>query len=267
MKTKTFGALFTAGCMCHAWTAYADDVRGSLMLAAAPAPLFSGDVQFKTNYVARGISQSQGQPSVQAGIDVNPGDGVYAGVAGDSINWIDQIYPSDSVDTEVDGWLGYRERSGSGWTSQVGFKRIQFPGHYVPQSPPVDQPNSTEAFSSVAWYGLSAQLNYAVTDYVNTPGSKGTVYLSVSASQPIGASWTLVAALGRVREAGQDPVTGRSNSRLNNTDYKLSIACDLGSGISLTLAHTWTNADPNIYTLNGYALAGHHTWLSLEKDF
>lgn len=256
-----------AGCAFCAWKARADAVQESPMLAAVPAPLFSGDVQFRTNYVARGISQSQGQPSVLAEIDVNSDDGVYAGVAGDSINWVDEAYPGVSVDTEVDGWLGYRERSGSGWTSQIGFKRIQFPGHYLQQSPPVDQPNSTEAFGSVAWYGLSAQLNYAVTNYVNTPGSKGTVYLGVAVSQPIGASWTLVAALGRVREAGQDPVTGRSNSRLNNTDYKLSIACDLGSGISMTLAHTWTNADLNIYTLNGYALAGHHTWLLLEKAF
>jgi uncharacterized protein (TIGR02001 family) len=259
--------LLTASCVSCAWTARAADTPEVLMPATAPASLFSGDVQFKTNYVARGISQSQGQPSVQAEIDANPGDGVYGGLAGDSINWVDQAYPGDSVDTEVDGWLGYRERSSSGWISQVGFKRIQFPGHYVQQSPPVDQPNSTEAFGSVAWYGLSAQLNYAVTNYVNTPGSRGTVYLGVAVSQPMGASWTLVAALGRVREAGQDPVTGRSNSRLNNTDYKLSIACDLGSGISLTLAHTWTNADLNVYTLNGYALAGHHTWLSLEKDF
>ena len=247
--------------------AVAADVPGHPVPVTAAGPLFDGNVQFKTNYVARGISQSQGQPSVQAEIDVNPGDGVYGGVAGYSVNWIDQVYPSDSVDTEVDGWLGYREHFGSGWASKVGFKRIQFPGHYVQQSPAADQPNSTEAFGYIAWNGLSAQLNYAVTNYVNTPDSKGTIYLGVAASQLLGGSWTLSVALGRVREAGQDPGTGRSNSRLNNTDYKLSVTCDLGSGISLTLAHTWTNADLNIYILNGYALAGHHTWLSLEKDF
>lgn len=237
------------------------------MPSAAPMSLFSGEVQFRSNFVARGISQSQGQPSLQAEIDVNSGDGVYGGVDGDSINWIDQLYPGDSVDTEVDGWLGYRKHFGYGWATKVGFVRIQFLGRYAQQSPLAAQPNSTEAFGYVAWKGLSAQLDYAVTNYVNTPGSKGTLYLNISASQPIGGYWALGAALGRVNEAGHDPVTGKPNSRFDYTDYKLSVACDLGSGISLTLAHTWTNGDLNIYTLNGYAVAGHHTWLSLEKDF
>lgn len=237
------------------------------MPTTVPASLFSGEVQFRTNFVARGISQSQGQPSVQGEIDYNSGDGLYGGVDGNSINWIDQLHPGDSVSLEVDGWLGYRKHFGSGWTTKLGFMRIQFPGHYVQQSPPTDQPNSTEAFGSVAWNGLSAQLNYAVTNYVGTPDSKGSIYLAITASQPVGGYWTLGARLGRATVAGHDPVSGESNSRFDYTDYKLSVACDLGSGLSLTLAHTWTNADLNIYTLNGYAVAGHHSWLSLEKDF
>lgn len=264
---KTLGLLLTATCMSYAWTAHADDMPASPMPAPAPASLFSGEVQFRTNFVARGISQSQGQPSVQAEIDVNSGDGVYAGIDGNSINWIDQLHPGDSVDTEVDGWLGYRKHFGSDWTTKAGFLRIQFPGRYVPQSHPADQPNATEAFGSVAWNGLKAQLNYAVTNYVGTPDSKGTAYLSLSASHPVGGFWTLGASLGRVNYTGHDPATGKSNARFGYTDYKLSIACDLGSGISLTLAHTWTNANLNIYTLNGYAVAGHHTWVSLEKTF
>jgi uncharacterized protein (TIGR02001 family) len=231
------------------------------------ASLISGEVQLQSNFVARGISQSQGQPSLHAELDVNSDDGMYGGIDGYSINWIDQLYPGDSVDTELDGWLGYRKHFGAGWAAKTGFLRIQFPGQYMQQTPPADQPNSTEAFGSVAWKDLTVQLSYAITDYVNTPDSNGTLYLNLSASQPVGESWTLGAAVGRVHEAGHDPVSGKPNSQFNYTDYKLSVACDLGSGISLTLAHTWTNADLRIYTLNGYAVAGHHTWLSLEKDF
>jgi uncharacterized protein (TIGR02001 family) len=265
MKIKTLGLFLVASCAFYAYAVHADNMPVGSM--PAPVSLFSGDVQFRSNFVARGISQSQGQPSLQAEIDVNSGEGVYAGVDGDSINWIDQLYPGDSVDTEVDGWLGYRKRLGSGWTTKAGFVRIQFPGRYVQQSPPADEPNATEAFGYIAWKAFSAQLNYAVTNYVNTPDSKGTVYLSLSASQPVGGSWTLGAGLGRVAVSGRNPVDGQSNSRFNYTDYKLSIAFALGSGFSLTLAHTWTNANLKIYTLKGYAVAGHHTWLSLEKDF
>lgn len=237
------------------------------MPPAAPDSLIGGDVEFRSDFVARGISQSQGQPSVQGEIDFNPGDGFYGGLDGNSINWIDQAHPGDSVDLDADAWLGYRQRLGSAWTTKLGFVRIQFPGHYVQQSPPVDQPNATEAYAYLAWKGLSAQLNYAVTNYVSTPDSKGTMYLSVAASEPIGGAWTLGAGLGHARHTGHDPVSGQPNSRFDVTDYKLTIACDLGSGISLTLAHTWTNGDPNIYVINGYPIGGHHTWLSLEKDF
>lgn len=267
METKTLGALLAAGCLCCAFKAHADDAPETAMPPPAPASLIGGDVEFKSNFVARGISQSQGQPSVQGEIDVNPGDGIYGGLDGNSINWVDQAHPGDSVSLDADAWLGYRRHLGSDWITKLGFVRIQFPGHYVQQSPPVDQPNSTEAYAYLAWQGLSAQLNYAVTDYVSTPDSKGTVYLSVAASEPVGGAWTLGAGLGRARHTGHDPVSGEPNSRLDVTDYKLSIACDLGSRISLTLAHTWTNADPSIYTLNGYVLAGHHTWLQIEKDF
>ena len=263
IKTKTLGALLTTSCMFYLPGAGADETAGT---PAASAPLFGGDVQFSSNFVARGIAQSQGQPSVQGEIDYNPGDGVYGGVDGDSINWINQLHPGDDVSLDADGWLGYRAHFGSDWITQLGFKRMQFPGHYALQSPPVAQPNFTEAYGSIAWKGLSAQLNYAVTDYAGNPDSKGTVYLSVSASQPIGA-WTLAAGLGHVHQAGRDPVSGQSNSRFDYTDYKLSVGCDLGSGISLTLAHTWTNGDLGIYMINGYAVAGHHTWLSLEKTF
>jgi len=286
MKMKKLGLFLTAGCMSYACMAYADDKQGGAnagdggmpvaadtsaapasTAATVPAALFSGDVEFRTNFVARGISQSQGQPSLQAEIDVNSGDGIYGGIDGDSINWIDRLYPGDSVDTELDAWLGYRRHFGSGWITKAGLVRIQFPGHYMQQSPPADQPNATEAFGYLAWKSLSAQLNYAVTNYVGTPDSKGTVYLSVSASQPVDGPWTLDASIGRVAHTGHDPITGQPNSRFDATDYKLSVACAIGSGISLTLAHTWTNAAPSTYTLDGYDLAGHHAWLSLEKVF
>lgn len=284
MKSTIAGALLTAGPVFFAGMAYAGDMQGNTGAAGGMVPIaadtpvvpnpaatsaspFSGDVEFRTNFVARGISQSQGQPSVQGEIDVNSGDGIYAGADANTINWIDHLYPGDKVKLDVDAWLGYRKHFDSGWIAKAGFQRMQFPGHYVPQSPPTSQPNFTEAFGSVAWNGVSVQLNYAVTNYAGTPDSKGTTYLNLSASPPVGGPWMLGAALGHVAHPGRDPVTGLSNSRFDYTDYKLSIARDLGSGISLALAYTWTNADPNIYTIDGYAVAGHHTWLSLEKDF
>ena len=229
--------------------------------------MFTGYVAFMSNYIGRGLAQSVGQPSVQAELDYNNiGAGLYAGVDGTSINWIDQLYPGDSVSLEVDGYAGYRWLAGD-WTYKAGLLRMQFPGRYVPQAPPVAEPNTTEAFGYIGWRGLSAKLNYAITDSFATPDSKGSWYLDLSASQPIGSNWILGAHLGRRQERSIDPATGTPNSRSSYTDYRLSAARAFGSSFSLTLAYTWTNANPALYTLNGYNVGGHHFSVTLEQDF
>lgn len=255
MRTGLSAALLTVACAFSAQ-----------VLADAPDP-FSGNVQFMTNYVGRGLAQSLGNPSVEGEIDYNSGPGIYGGVDGNSINWVDQVYPGDSVGVEIDGWLGYRTVYDADWTSKFGVLRLQFPGNYVQQTPPTDQPNTTELFGYVAWKGLSAQLNCSVTNEFATPDSKGTCYANLTANEPMARDWTLTEHIGRRNETGSSPTTGASNSINSYTDWKVAVAYDLGHNMSLTLAHTWTNANHAGFTLHGYYVGGHHTWLLLEKDF
>lgn len=234
--------------------------------AEGPDTLFTGDVQFMSNYVGRGISNSVGQPSVSAELDYNPGDGVYAGIDGNSINILDELYPGDSASLLLEGLIGYRQAFARDWLWKAGVQRVQFPGRYVPQPSPMEEPNTTEAFGYIRWKWLSAKLNYAVTDYYGTAGSRGSSYADLGAAYPVGEAWTFGAHLGRKTLTGNDPVSDLKNSRKDYTDYKLSVTYAFGSGISLTLAHTWSNANPALYTVDGYNVAGHQTWLLLERD-
>ncbi|HEY3644575.1 MAG TPA: TorF family putative porin [Gammaproteobacteria bacterium] len=234
----------------------------------APAPPFvTGNVQFMTNYVGRGLGQSLGNPSVEAELDLNSKDGWYGGIDGNSINWVDQVYPGDSVGVEIDFWGGWRQHFGPDWTTKFGLLRLQFPGTYVQQNPPSDEPNTTEAYGYVAWKAYSARLNYSVTDAFATPDSKGSMYLDLSGSQLLYGPLSFSEHLGRNQRRGTNSQTGLPNSRSSYTDYKLALNYALPDGMSLTLAHTWTNANPQVYTLHGYVVSGHHTWLLLEKDF
>ena len=235
----------------------------------AASPLITGNVQFMTNYVGRGLAQSLGNPSVEAELDVNDDTrgGFYGGIDANSINWIDELYPGDDVGMEVDGWAGYRMHVGPDWQWKAGFLRLQFPGNYAPQTPPVAEPNTTEAYGFLGWKSYSVRLNYSVTESFGTPDTKGSLYLDLNGAQDLGAGFTLGEHLGRNQKTGHDPVSGVSHRLNDYTDYKVSLLYDFGQGISLTLAHTWTNADPGRYTLKGYNVGGHHTWLLLEKDF
>lgn len=237
------------------------------MAAAQPAPSFTGYVAFMSNYIGRGLAQSVGQPTVQAELDYNNnGAGFYAGVDGTSINWIDQLYPGDSASVEVDGYTGYRWLAGD-WSWKAGLLRMQFPGRYVAQTPPAAEPNTTEVFGFVGWRGLSAKLNYAVTESFGTPDSRGSWYLDLSAAFPVSENWSAGAHLGRKQERGTNPATDAPNSSSSYTDYRLFTARAFGSGLNLSLSYTWTNANPALYTLNGYNVAGHHVAITLEKDF
>lgn len=250
-------------------------VLSALCLAGPPharadesPPMVYGFVQLMNNYVSRGLSQSVGKPSVQAEIDVNPGDGLYGNLSAVRIGWLDKVYPGDSVHVEVDGVIGYRHLFGRGGEMRFGVLQMQFPGHYAPQSPPVKRPDTTEVFGYVGWNGLSARLNYDVTDSFATPDSRGSWYLDTNANWPIDKAWNLGAHLGHRQSRGTNPLTGTHNAKeFSYTDYRLSVARLFDAGVSLTLAYTWTTADPANYTLDGYNVGGHHVSLVLQQDF
>lgn len=235
--------------------------------AAGPSPAFTGNVQFMSNYVGRGLSQSVGQPSVEAELDYDPGHGVYAGLSGYTINVLDELYPGDSASLLIEGVIGYQRAFAQDSQWKLGIQRVQFPGRYIAQSSPMEEPNTTEVTGYVRWRWLSAKLDYAVTDYYGTFGSAGSWYADLNASQPVGESWTFGAHLGRKTLMGSDPVGGSANSRKDYTDYKLSLTCSFGPGLSFALAHTWTNANPAFYTVDGYDVGGHQTWLLVEKEW
>lgn len=229
--------------------------------------LFSGSVTLTSNYVGRGLAQSVGEPSLLADLSYNSADGWYGGLSAASINWIDQLYPGNSVSMELDGWLGHRYSFAEDWVFEGGLLRIQFPGRYVIQTPPVARPDTTEAFISLGWRNLSAGLNYAITDSFGTPDSRGSWYLDLSATLALAETWSANFHLGHKESRGRNPITGAPNDRSSYSDYKASLTHDFAQGSSITLAYTGTNADPLLYTLNGYNVAGDYFWIALQQDF
>lgn len=239
-------------------------VSGMASASATESPPISGYAALLSNYVGRGLAQSVGEPSLQAELNIGLDDGLYGGISGSSINWIDQLFPGSSVSVELDGWLGYRRTFANDWTFKGGVLRLQFPGRYAPG---VMRPDTTELFAFIGWRTMSARLNYAISDSFGTPDSRGSWYADLSASLPFGDSWSAGAHLGRKHASGDNADTGLANDRADYTDYKLSLTRHFTQGISVDVAYTWTNAEPALYTLNDYNVAGHHWRVVLQKDF
>src|SRR5215472_3978311 len=227
---------------------------------------FTGDVKLMSNYVGRGLSQSVGRPSVAGELRYEPAEGWCAELSGYSINVLDELYPGDSASLLLEVGAAYRHTSTDGTRWQGGVQRVQFPGRYVVQSAPMEEPNTTELVLQATRGGWSAKLDYALTDYYGTLDSRGSWYADLAGAQRLEDAWVLGAHLGHKRLTGADPRSGLGNGRKDYTDYKLSLSYALGSGLSLTLAHTWTNAAAAFYTVQGYNVAGPQTWLLIEKE-
>ncbi|HEY6941455.1 TorF family putative porin [Dokdonella sp.] len=252
--TSSFAVMFAAAAVGNAH-AVADE---------AP-PFVYGYVQIMDNYIGRGLSQSVGDPSVQAEIDFNPGAGVYGNLSAVRIRWVDRVTPGNHVPFEVDGVLGYRWLFDRDGEIRAGILQMQFPGRYIAHA---RRPDTTEVFAFIGWHGLNARLNYDVTESFGTPGSRGSWYLDTNANWRPASDWNLAAHVGRRHSNGEDPSTGASNGRrLSYTDYKLSATRSFAHATSVTVAWSRTTADPAYYTLDGYRVGGRHVSVVLEKDF
>lgn len=123
MLTSVRGAIAAtlfAGTALAATPAFADD--------AAPTPEIkvSGSAALTTDYRFRGVSQSAGDPAVQAGITVSHKSGFYIGAWGSSIDLGSDTYGS----TELDLFGGWTGEVASGLTLDAGLLYYSYPnGH------------------------------------------------------------------------------------------------------------------------------------------
>lgn len=217
---------------------------------AAPASPLSFNVGVVTDYVFRGISQSQHKPALQAGIDYAHSSGLYVGAWGSTIKWVDRkdyTFKKDN-DLELDLYGGYKGAVGD-FTYDVGLIRYYYPGKFkVDGTKPLNAvgPDTTEAYVAVGWKFVTLKYSEAISKNfigwggtggqngaVATDRSKGSNYTDLTITYPIDETLNVIA------HVGHQNVT--KNSYANYTDYKLGVTKDFGFGVA-GLAYTDTNA-------------------------
>ncbi len=86
-------------------------IAGLLVASSTASALeFSGNVALTTDYVWRGVSQTDGSPAIQGGFDADLGNGLYAGVWGSNVDFgggDNQDNSDESVEIDIyAGWAG-----------------------------------------------------------------------------------------------------------------------------------------------------------------
>lgn len=232
----------------------------STLAAAADSPhTITGNVGIYSQYVFRGLSQSDEEPALQGGFDYSHASGLYAGVWGSSISWLKDfgIY-DEGGSLELDIYGGYRGTIGEvGY--DVGLLQYWYPGDTAPGMVDAD---TTEIYAGVSWKWLGAKLSYSLGDTFGVDDADGTYYLDLYANVPV--TEKLVLGL----HYGKQEFDGPADDDASYDDWKISLTYDMGNSFYVGAAYTDTNAEESFYTAaNGTFVGDSQFYVWLQKTF
>jgi len=222
---------------------------------APPAPpsilgfALTGSATIGSQYIFRGLTQTDGKPTIQGELDLVHPSGFYLSTSLSNISWFtDQnlntasaplpVGAVSSASVEVDLFGGYKWGFAKDWTLDVGLYRYLYPGSYD-NLVVYKNPATTEVYLglSYSWASLKYSRVISSADF-GVANAEGTCYLDLSLAIPLGESgWSVLAHAGSTKFASKN---GADNSPLDYTDVKLGLALALKDW-TLTLAGT--NAD------------------------
>lgn len=248
------------------------NLLNSLILAALAAPgiaiageasPFSANIGLTTDYIFRGISQTSHNPAIQGGIDYAHSSGLYAGIWASNVSWISDsgAAAAGSASMELDTYFGFRNSLAEDFTYDVGFLRYNYPGTYGAGAVKAD---TDEIYGALGYKWLTAKYSYSLGKTFGVADAKGTDYIEINASVPLGDTGiTFGAHAGKQTYDGIN--AGSGATALSYSDYKLSVSKDF-NGYVLGLAYSDTNASP-AYTVLGNELGKGTAVLSVTHAF
>lgn len=229
---------------------------------AAPAPdwTFTGNLGLYSQYVFRGVSQTNEKPAIQGGFDLGHKSGFYLGAWGSNVSWISDGtagQPSGqtaSASVEWDFYGGYKGSLPADFGYDLGVLYYWYPGSYPPN---YTKPDTTELYAALSWKFLSLKYSYGVENKTfGIANSRGSDYIDLTAnydvidkvSDVIGKV-TLTGHVGHQRFRGEthDVNVSHPNGDLSYTDWKVGASTEV-YGVTVGVYYTDTNANNALYT-------------------
>lgn len=226
---KSFSVATLALALAHPAAGFAAD-------AASSPHTFTGNVMLASEYLYRGIAQTNGKAALQGGFDYAHASGAYLGVWGSNISWLSDAGPGISAPLELDVYGGYKGSFGGDFSYDVGVLTYNYPGSYPAG---FTDPDTTEVYGALGWKFVTFKYSSVVSSHIfgfATPSggkTRGSGYADLSANYDLGNGWGVNAHVGHQ--------TIKDFSAASYTDWKLGVSKDLGFG-TLALSYSSTNA-------------------------
>lgn len=187
---------------------------GLLGVVAAAHADVSANVALTSDYVFRGISQTDSTPAIQGGFDYTHKSGFYAGTWGSNVNY--NTVAKGGL--ELDLYLGFANTLSSGIGYDVGVINYRYPARTS-----ADSYDVSEAYGGLSYRWFSVK--YSVGD--NTLNAN---YLDLGASFDVGQGVSLALHAGQTEPDKGD----------NVNDYSIGISKGFG-GYTFSLTGTSTD--------------------------
>lgn len=220
--------------------------------APAPAPdwTFTGNAGLYSQYVFRGLTQTNGKPAVQAGFDLGHKSGFYAGTWASNVSWIGDGYPvsapqpGPSASFEWDFYGGFKGSLPADFGYDLGVLYYWYPGTYPAG---YTHPNTTELYAALTWKFLTFKYSWSANDKTfGLPDSRGSQYLDLTASYEIIEK--VNDAIGKVTVFGHvGKQYFRNNGVYDYGDWKVGASAEI-YGVTVGIYGTGTNAQSSAYT-------------------
>ncbi len=240
--------------------------------AAEPASphTITGNVGIFSQYVFRGLTQTNEEPALQGGLDYAHSGGFYAGTWGSNVSVLqDSGAYRAGGSLELDIYGGYKGTIGrTDFGYDVGLLYYWYPGDVAPG---VNKADTLELYGALTWKWLSAKLSYSLKDKTFGVGdSQGTYYLDLTATYPIpNTKLTLIAHYGMQEYEGT--TSGVSNdSFASYKDWKLGMNYSLPKDFTVGVFYTDTSMSTdqeNFYTAAGTKLGDGGVTVFVQKTF
>lgn len=230
-----------------AGTVAAAFIPGFVLAQAAPAPAsphtFTGNVGIFSQYIFRGLTQTNRDPALQGGFDYSHSSGLYAGTWASNISWLrDGGSYNGGGSLEWDFYGGFKGNFGkTDFTYDVGALYYWYPGDIVPGFVRAD---TLELYGAVGWKWISVKYSHSMNNKTfGVPDSRGTYYLDITANIPIGdTGLTAIAHWGKQKFDGQTPGLASNNDTIYSyDDWKIGISYALPKDFTIGAFYTDTS--------------------------
>ena len=227
----------------------------SVPAMSADAPASPHTVAFNvgvtTDYIFRGITQTQHDPAISGGVDYSHSSGVYAGAWLSNQSWVktggtpaagDQYKSSSNLELDIYG--GYKGALPADIGYDVGLIHYHYDGNRSGATATYATPDTTEVYLAGTWKMLTLKYSHVVSDYFigwgtdPTTKTKNSNYLELNATHDLGNGWGLLGHIGTQKV--------KNVSVADYTDWKIGVTKDVGFG-TVTVAYSDTDADKAAY--------------------